>query len=137
MRFSSKYGHARYTVIPKDYELVGHHKKILPGSLAAEFTNHTFDSEKAQKVNRWTDEQRQDVEEYLTDHVAFGHEFWATEQLTEGVNFSGQKCLFVVPMPDGTLDVCGMQAEVDSEYCSKHGTEVAAAPTKRRKQEVS
>lgn len=138
MRFSSTGDHVRYTVIPKDYELQGNHKKILPGSLAAEFFQHEFDSEKAQKSNRWTDEQRVQVEDYLKDHPDFGFQIWEVDELVAGINFSGQRCLFSVPTEGGVIDVCGEPAIEDSLYCAKHDADVSKAPTKpnRRKDEM-
>lgn len=71
MLFSSPNGQRRMVVIPKDYEIVAGHKRLVRG-LDAQFEDHSFDSRLAQKRNRWTDEQRLEVEQFLLESEDFG-----------------------------------------------------------------
>lgn len=71
MIFKSKHAHHRFVVVPKDYEVIHGHKKLVRG-LDAQFENHYFDSHKAMKLNHWTNEQRVEVEAYLMEHPEFG-----------------------------------------------------------------
>lgn len=71
MELQSRHRHHVIVVIPKDYEIVAGHKRLVRG-LSAEFEDHLFDSYKAQKAHRWTDEQRIEVENFLMEHEEYG-----------------------------------------------------------------
>jgi hypothetical protein len=75
MLFQSTY--SNFVVLPADRDLDarGNLIKRIPG-LSADFkgkgTVKTFDSVEAARQNRWTEEQRLEVERYLLSHAAFG-----------------------------------------------------------------
>lgn len=78
MIFQSKYGNYVAVYEPKD-------KIFLPGrrvnkirGLRAEFSGslHLFDSDAAQRSNRWSDEERETIEKYLVNMPGFGKEIY-------------------------------------------------------------
>lgn len=57
--------------VPQRDPLTGRQTGVSP-ALRAEFKEHKWDSNKAQQVHRWSDDERVMVEKYLLGHPDFG-----------------------------------------------------------------
>lgn len=137
MQFWSKYDRARYVVTPTYWEIVGPHRQQVKG-IAAEFREHHFDSETGQIENRWTDEVRGEVEQYLQSHYDFGKTMRLvsdtdTEMATAAA--AVPTCLFRVTI-DGEVDACGRPAVSADGYCQKHASMVEDAPVDKPNRKV-
>jgi hypothetical protein len=136
--FISPHGHYRATIVAADYEIVrGNQRRRIPG-LAAQFESGIFDSEKAQRELRWSDEDRKFVEDELmllndfgkpsgfyladpgietpgTSPESFEPDFDAISALAgeQGV------CQVVFQTPEGAVP-CGKKAVSESPYCRQH-----------------
>lgn len=76
MRFVSGSRHRSVTyvirpAVPQRDPLTGRQMGTHP-ALRAEFKDHVFNSETAQRTYRWSDAEREEVESYLLNHPDFG-----------------------------------------------------------------
>lgn len=114
--------------------------------LYAEFKQHKFDSEAAQRTYGWTDEQRKKVEEHLLNHQDWGRsdgrgiflDQTATakptseQELVEAAKARGtvpeRRCLFMQDVGEDTIQ-CDQKIPIDqpSDYCSTHEAILEAA----------
>jgi len=127
MRFTSPYRRAVYVVRPAWKELVAGQVERHVG-LRAEFNQGSFDSEKAQREQRWTDEQRREVEKYLLEHNDFGKrifppkdEMVSQEELRHYGNVGADtpRCIASYETPEGS-EPCGRPVMADTDYCPEH-----------------
>lgn len=106
--------------------------------LRAQFVDGFWDSEATQKSMGWSNEEREQVEQYLLTHDDFGHGLFldssepgagpyvATE--TEATEEEQEKSLTVCIASvetDGESKLCGRPTVGDSEFCAKHIEEFA------------
>lgn len=135
MIFVSKYAAARFTIAPDDYEYHGH-RRVLVRGLHAQFVDNRFDTEQAQRTEKWSDEQRKQVEEGLL----------ASEDLNRTLSLIDPNfeigpqimpevltCLFDVTV-DGNVESCGRPAISEDGYCQKHAAMIEVAPKTRKKE---
>lgn len=137
MQFWSKYDRALYTISPTYPKLNGPHRELIQG-IHAQFLDHLFDSELAQLENRWSDEVRSEVEEYLQAHYDFGKTMrLVTEEDTAlaGMAATIPTCLFRVTI-DGEVDACGRPAVSEDGYCQKHASMVEDTPVEKPNRKV-
>lgn len=137
MRFMSKYDNAVYIIDGKSKDTVfmpGGRVQRIPG-VRATFggRSHIFDSATAQQKYRWSDEQREQVEEYLLSHEDFGRDFYLApdEVMTPRVKEILEKvrpnpsetpffrCSKIVPAGDG-FDQCENMAVLGKDFCELH-----------------
>jgi hypothetical protein len=129
VQFWSRYDRARYVVEPTYWEIVGPHRQQVKG-IAAEFNDHLFDSDAAQALNRWSDEVKAAVEEYLQAHYDFGKTMrlvTSQDTVMAGSIAAVPTCLFRVTI-DGEVDACGRPAVSEDGYCQKHASMVEDSP---------
>lgn len=137
MKFWSASARYRVTVPGREdhYEFHGQHRQKVLG-LHAQFENHEFDTEVAQKQLRWSDDEREAVEQALREHQTFG-----TKYLRELVpdDFAGIEqaaidavptCLFRVTI-DGEVEDCGRPALAGSDHCARHAALADDAPMRK------
>ena len=135
MRFTHFYRNASYVVTPTYHILQGLNKVPVRG-IRADFRNHQFDSQQAQKNLGWSDEQRDTVEKYLLAHGDFDKERGLHLDVTEtqpgskAAKAAAEKtpavsCAFVEEV-DNETHVCGARVKKGSEYCRKHEALVLA-----------
>jgi hypothetical protein len=136
MRFMSKYDNAVYIIDGKSKDTVfmpGGRVQRIPG-VRATFggRSHIFDSQTAQQKYRWSDEQREQVEEYLLNHQDFGRDFYLApdepmtdrvKELLSKVQPSSDtpffKCSKIIPKDDG-FDQCPNNAVLGKDFCEIH-----------------
>lgn len=136
MRFMSKYDNAVYIIDGKSKDTVfmpGGRVQRIPG-VRATFTgkSHIFDSETAQQKFRWSDELREQVEEYLINHSDFGRDFYLApdEPMTDRIREKMDKarpvsdtpffrCSKIIPKGDG-FDQCESMAVLGGDFCEAH-----------------
>lgn len=113
--------------------------------LYAEFKQHKFDSEAAQRTYGWTDEERKKVEEHLLNNPDWGrsdgrgifHDTTATvisseKDLIEAAKQRGtvpeRRCLFMQEVGEDTVQ-CDQKIPIDqpSDYCATHEAILEAA----------
>lgn len=144
MRFHSKYVHARYTMVPDDYEAVGRGRtRKIPG-IAAVFEGNFWDSEVAQQENGWDDETREQLEQHLLEHWDYGRTLHSLslEQIDAAVASTQPappNCLFVRVI-DGESWLCSRPAVSEDGYCKEHASEIEDSPQakpNRRKEPVA
>lgn len=146
-----------YTVrpaVPERDPLTGRQVGMIQ-PLRAVFKEHQFNSGAAQVANRWSDEERKQVEKHLIHHPDFGRtdgrgihldnsttipqtlpDYLQTEveqEVSQAVVplSSGPRCEWVGEEPDGnggvTVAQCPDSAHGDLGYCEKHSALVEAA----------
>jgi len=136
MKFMSKYDNAVYIIDGKSKDTVfmpGGRVQRIPG-VRATFggKSHIFDSATAQQKYRWSDDQREQVEEYLLYHEDFGREFYLApdEPMTDRVkdllakvtpNATAPffKCSKIITKDDG-FDQCPNNAVMGKDFCELH-----------------
>jgi hypothetical protein len=140
VRFWSKYARARYTVRPTYNEISGPHKQTIYG-LHAQFADNLFDSEAAQKAERWSDEDREEVESWLQGHDDFGRGLMLQDAMLPGreaLTRDLPECAFRIVLDGGEVDVCGRVAVSDEGFCAKHaGLDAPKAKPNRVKAEAT
>jgi hypothetical protein len=122
VKFWSKYSNARYTVNPTYNEMSGPHRRTVYG-LHAQFTENAFDTEVEQEHQRWTDEQREEVEMFLQNHYDFGKTLNLQDAVLPGPEILTRnlpECSFRIVLDGGEVDVCGRVAVSDDGLCAKH-----------------
>lgn len=141
MKFRTKYRHIDYEVIPATYRTDQYgRREIVPGGLVAQFREHFFDSDIAQKRLIWSDDQRKRVEAYLMHHGDFGDSlyfadgqnppewFRKEDQPTAHLAPEVIRCVATVfddLHPQGRL--CMKEAVSDNELCAEHQAEAVLA----------
>lgn len=137
MRFMSKFDNAVYIIDGKSKDTVfmpGGRVQRIPG-VRATFTGKSriFDSETAQQKFRWSDEQREQAEEYLLNHEDFGRDFYLApdepmtdrvrELLDKAAGPRGEtpffRCSKIIPKGDG-FDQCEQMAVLGKDFCETH-----------------
>ena len=110
----------------------GAHREKVTG-LHAQFEDHGFDSEAAQKRLKWSDETREVVEQALLNHSTLGTKYLRVlvEGELDGIDQTAidaiATCLFRVTI-DGEVEDCGRPALVGSDHCAKHSALTDDAP---------
>lgn len=131
MRFWSKYTHARYVMVPDDYQEAGRGRTKKVAGIAAVFESNMWDSERAQKENRWDDETRAELESYLMDHEDYGKTLRSVSdsEMAQVIQTANRpaNCLFTRTV-DGEVWLCGQPAVSDDGYCERHAIEIDDAP---------
>ena len=136
MKFMSKFDNAVYIIDGKSKDTVfmpGGRVQRIPG-VRATFTgrSHIFDSETAQQKFRWSDDLREQVEEYLLNHEDFGRDFYLApdEPMTDRVRELLSKvtpnsetpffkCSKIITKDDG-FDQCPNMAVLGKDFCETH-----------------
>ena len=126
MRFYSIVSGISYEVTPDDYEYNGpnlRNRRVVRG-ISAKFHNHMYDSVEAQKANRWPDDVREMVEDYLLNHENFNTQWLQTVPETDGEakakEFSETKiCVSRTVTDEGVVD-CDKEALEGEFYCKAH-----------------
>lgn len=133
MRFISRWDNAVYVVRPKTtvaHPITGQ-PMVKDYGLQARFGGkmHIFDSAVAQKEAspKWTDEEREAVEEYLLQHKDFGFGLYLApgEAVPEGVTLPAaptQRCTHFVSTADGP-EQCVNDSLPQKEFCGVHDPE--------------
>lgn len=140
MIFQSKWRNARYIVRATQrvfYPDVGY-SKLVPG-LVAEFKGQQrlFDSEKSQRENGWTDDQRILVEDHLLGHRDWKRGLYLAPGQTVPADRAGAlrtkeeekavRCMFV-KAEAGEIIQCQKQAAVGRSFCAEHEPENKITP---------
>lgn len=133
MRFSARHGALRLVYIPREYEIIHGHRKLIRG-MDAQFSDHMFDSVQAQKANRWSDDERRELEVYIMEHPDFGRGIYpvegygyttgeaegevsiepiSEEHIQEGL------CVVTFATPYGSQP-CANRSRAGSEFCAVH-----------------
>ena len=124
MIFYSKRPNKRYTIIPAVTVVEAGRARTVKG-LSVKFRNGYLDTEAAQKLHKWSDEQREEVEAYLRDHGDFNVTMFEEDPDGGGARMSREidprdlGCLHIVPGDFGPT-LCGASKIEGSPYCSKH-----------------
>lgn len=149
MRFASKADRITYVVAGHPRRRISNletGETISHPGLHARFLNHTFDSEREQVNNGWTDGQRVIVENYLLGHPDFDKpggfflELVGGESKADilraaghpmaepGPERSAERCLFFYPNKEtGEIEQCPKTIVPGTEYCTEHSVDVSAA----------
>lgn len=128
MRFRSPHVNKTFVVRPTTTQITNGFPQTVWG-IRAVFRNGVFDSEIAQRDNRWDDETREMVEEYLLSHpehgvpkghfvVASNDEKMPDTKITENVPDVDQ-CIATYETPDGA-ELCGRAVLPGQDYCKEH-----------------
>jgi hypothetical protein len=136
MVFNHFFKDAKY-VIRASYREVVNGMMVPHRGLRAEFTNHRFDSGKAQASLGWSDEERNLVEQYLIEHADFGVprgmslENHTIENLREApVSIPALKvrcAAFYRDEETGESVQCDRSPADSEDFCKEHMAEVVAA----------
>jgi hypothetical protein len=144
MRFLSSLAAPIYVIVPTDFGYMpGGTRRVVRG-LRAEFKGHMFDTERAQKGLRWSDDERKLVEQSLLEHEDF--ERGRIMALRPGADPEGRKprlyladgpdaarldtdvtpapeqkprCIFLMATDEGA-EQCSRPAKADGIYCAQH-----------------
>lgn len=136
MRFQSKYRNHTLLIRPTRWEIVGGQgRQIIPG-LRVQFTGpqRTFDSVLEQKRKGWSDETRNEVEDYILSHPKFGSGIYLApgQQLPEDkvpvarvVSPSQKKFCREISIDEHTGEVvqCSNEPAVGRDFCKEHDPE--------------
>lgn len=123
-----------YVILPTTRIIYPGQGSVIQPGLKAAFKGRQrlWDSELAQKRNRWTDEQRRIVEDHLLSHKDYGKGLYLApgetlpEDRVSTVDDDAQapvrKCSFI-KVVNGELDQCPTEAWIGSEFCQEHDPE--------------
>ncbi len=139
MRFKHRIEKMTYVVRPATQILTDRGKLVATKPLRVKFENHEWDSEEAMVRERWTNEERLEVEEYLQKHFDFGRQWqggygglYLADGPTVPVNTpdlttQGQQLVVRCSWTDeinGVPEPCDKVAEVSTDegmhYCEEH-----------------
>ena len=136
MRFQSKYRNHTLIVRPTRFEIFGGQGRQLVPGVRAEFTGaqRIFDSEKAQKQHAWTDEVRNEVEDYILTHPKFGAGIYLApgqrmpeEKLgiAKVTNKNEKRFCREIAIDEATGQViqCENEPAIGRDYCAEHDPE--------------
>lgn len=136
MRLKSKYQTYRVTIRPGYTEVINGVPKTVRG-IRAVFADHVFDSEKAQREYRWTDQERELVEQTLLECPDFeagkisplaetDEDFARYAEVVDDKANATARCIATFDTPEGA-EVCGRKVEGDTDYCKEHAAVEAVA----------
>jgi len=126
--FMSQFENMTYVVRPKWEQVHPVSGRVTPvPGLSVNFRGRgrLWDSESAQKTNRWSDEERKQVEDYLLNHTDFGHHLWlapgqvAPEGYKTNATPEELRCSHFVT-EKGEIRQCKNPALVGEEFCGTH-----------------
>lgn len=137
MKFLSKYRNHGFVITPttRAYDPVHGVPRINQGlSFRFDALNRTFDTEAEQRERGWSDETREQVEDYLLSARQFG----VTVFLAPGQEVAEEKVAKMrvkpqryarpchkVEVVDGSVVQCGKEATPGRDYCKEHDPEEA------------
>jgi len=80
-----------------------------------------FDSEQAQRIHGWSEDERRTVERALLEHVTFGQTMHLLDLPDEEAKVLGvaRTCMFIRPAASGEIAYCGREIESDEPYCAR------------------
>ena len=125
MKFRTKFRKITYVVRRQDIMVESGLKTVTKG-LRAEFVDHSFDSETAQRRLGWTDADREAVEAYLIGHSDFGKGLYLVQgddQTRVAETTQPHTCLAIYVV-QGESQSCGRPCEGD--FCPEHEAEFAS-----------
>jgi len=142
MIFQSKYRNHKLLIKPtRRMYHPGMGIELIPG-LRADFrgSQRIFDSEAAQRTNNWTDEQRNEVEDYVLSNREYGRSIFLGPGQTlpedkEGIvrvkpKIAKRRCLSMA-IVDGEvgpeISQCPKEAAAGRDYCFEHDPDEAKA----------
>lgn len=131
MRFVSAAIRAKYVVAghPKHIVMNGPTPVMQPG-LSARFFGHVCDTEKAQREQGWTDDERKIVEDYLMGHRDFNRPGgFYLENVVDAAPPTDRatRCLAFFRNESGESEQCPSQTLGETDYCEQHQPVAAEA----------
>lgn len=130
MKFRTvRFVNARFAVAPDYYsyhQVAGQSIRTKNIGVHVNFVNGLFDSVEAQRREKWSDETREMVENWLLNHEEYGVNFVrdASEQTIKPSATTGY-CDFLLISENGT-QMCGLPV-TEGTRCGQHQEEMATA----------
>jgi hypothetical protein len=122
-RFVARWNSATYVVRQSFPKPDGYGRVEYTKPLRAVFHEgtHTFDSEREQQLHGWSDEEREQVENYLRNHIDYNVYIFPDSAVDQLENLEEQVCIVTEVDPEtGEPMYCGRPLEPGSDTCARH-----------------